>query len=58
MVVAMKNSLKVIGRVILVIALVWFFIDSTRIALQHEDAKAEAIAKHSKAMADNAPDVN
>ena len=54
----MKNSLKVIGRVILVIALVWFFIDSTRIALQHEDVKAEAIAKQSKAMADNAPDVN
>jgi ABC-type nickel/cobalt efflux system permease component RcnA len=58
MVVAMKNSLQVIGRVILVIIAMWMFIDSTRVALRHEDAKAEAIAKHSKAMADNAPDVN
>lgn len=54
----MKNSLQVIGRVILVIIAMWMFIDSTRVALRHEDAKAEAIAKHSKAMADNAPDVN
>jgi len=54
----MKTSLQVIGRVILVIALVWFFIDSTRIALKYEDAKAKAVANHSKVMADEAPEVN
>ncbi len=54
----MKSSLLFIGRVILVIIAMWMFIDSTRIALKHEDAKAKSIANHSKVMADEAPEVN
>jgi hypothetical protein len=50
----MKTSLHYVGRVILVIALVWFFIDSTQVALNYEDAKAESIARHAITLETNA----
>jgi len=52
------SPLQLVGRILLIVAFVWMFVDSTRIALNHEDSKAMTIAKQSKAMADEAPEVN
>jgi hypothetical protein len=52
------SPLQLVGRILLIVVFVWFLIDSTRIALKHEDAKADSVARHARTMEANAPDVN